>query len=89
MRRTLTPDPFKNVLHLKYEYNVIYNKKSKMLTIEEIRYLFYPRKVKEYKHVFKYSNTQEDEYYDLTFMDCIYKIHSDTHTEFHKYTYYL
>lgn len=87
MNRTLTPNPFKRVERLNTEFHLSYNKKSKMLTIEEIHYHSFPRTLKAYKQVFTFSGATEDEYYNLTFIDCLHKVNSQTHTDYKMYTY--
>lgn len=88
MKRTLTPNPFKHRTHLEEEFQLSYNKKSKTLTIAVIHYSTPQRLRKQFKQILKYTEVREDEYDNLTFMDCVLKVNSDTHTDYHKYTYY-
>lgn len=88
MKRTLTPDVFRQRTHLEEEFQLSYNKKSKMLTVEKYCYASPLKLHKRFKEIFKYSNSSEDEFDNLTFIDCVNKIKSDTHNYYFRYTYF-
>ena len=82
MYKTLTPDVFRQPAHLHYEFHLSYNKRKKTLTLEKVVFHDKYRMIRILKEIYTYSEVLEWEYDDLTFMDCVNKIKSDTHTSY-------